>query len=231
MGLDARCSAGDICGYPIRGLVRRRSGVLRRWPSLGVRNARSVRPARGAVAGEGPAIAARMGLVLASGSCVGLWKSTGAAMYLRKCARNWRQSRLCSCVSRKEEIGRPRAVKRCRGIAQLVERRSPKPQVAGSSPAAPASSHDTYFMTPKPTLAAPFFLSFTLATCNGSQSVLCRVDKREVRGAGIRLCVPESHGWNMPVIRNFAQSSWVPVSLCVFDLCLGLKTRGFNKER
>ncbi|VTZ59540.1 hypothetical protein EMEDMD4_110004 [Sinorhizobium medicae] len=30
------------------------------------------------------------------------------------------------------------ASQRCRGIAQLVERRSPKPQVGGSSPSAPA---------------------------------------------------------------------------------------------
>ncbi len=29
----------------------------------------------------------------------------------------------------------------CRGIAQLVERRSPKPNVAGSNPAAPAKFH------------------------------------------------------------------------------------------
>jgi hypothetical protein len=32
-----------------------------------------------------------------------------------------------------------------RGIAQLVERRSPKPQVAGSSPAAPAIRHISLF--------------------------------------------------------------------------------------
>ena len=32
----------------------------------------------------------------------------------------------------------------CRGIAQLVERRSPKPQVAGSSPAAPANTVPVY---------------------------------------------------------------------------------------
>lgn len=41
-----------------------------------------------------------------------------------------------------EECGKIEAVL-CRGIAQLVEHRSPKPGVGGSSPSAPAS-----FMAP-----------------------------------------------------------------------------------
>jgi hypothetical protein len=47
------------------------------------------------------------------------------------------QTGRCLCLKRQEP---PRRKVRCRGVAQLVEYRSPKPVVAGSSPAAPANS-------------------------------------------------------------------------------------------
>ena len=42
---------------------------------------------------------------------------------------SWRDLKLCNAIK----------VLKGRGIAQLVERRSPKPQVPGSSPGAPAT--------------------------------------------------------------------------------------------
>ena len=43
---------------------------------------------------------------------------------------SWRDLKLCNAIK----------VLKGRGIAQLVERRSPKPQVPGSSPGAPATA-------------------------------------------------------------------------------------------
>jgi hypothetical protein len=64
---------------------------------------------------------------------------------VRKCAKFDKspcQAALCilkSAMSSKGAVINGRLLATNRGIAQLVERRSPKPQVVGSSPAAPAT--------------------------------------------------------------------------------------------
>src|SRR5690606_16810600 len=95
----------------------------------------------------------------------------------------------------------------CRGIAQLVERRSPKPQVAGSSPAAPAISsnragkgleHGTKLAISGPLMHidaiagterldgsdAAFDNKAGWATCVDRESALCRHDRHATLGAG-----------------------------------------------
>ena len=73
--------------------------------------------------------------------------------------------RVCGIIFSASERGSPRSNRTLRGIAQLVEQRSPKPRAEGSSPSAPAIRK-----TPENGLNKPFSGVFIFSFFHGARS-------------------------------------------------------------